>query len=194
MASSSRPICSICSAVRRVSGLSIRLGMCSLACGSKFDFDRALGRVDARTDHLPVLSVDLAGAQVADLARPQPTDARVADPHATAEGERRARFLASDKDRLRPVRQCGHVGIAEANRPAISLLALLAAEVRLEVLDVKVLTISELLLPMVGHGSQHLGGSGEEGFAVAPVRAQSIEVGRGDPPALACQLLVESEP
>src|SRR3984957_21054127 len=102
MASSSRPICSICSAVRRVSGLSIRLGMCSLACGSKFDFDCALRRVDARTDHLPVLTVDIAGAQVADLARPQPTDAGVADAHATAEGKDRPGVLSGDKDRLRP--------------------------------------------------------------------------------------------
>src|ERR1019366_5605011 len=104
IASNSRPSSSICSGVRRVSGLSIRLGMCSSLAGSEFDFDSALGRVDTGADHLALLAVYLAGAQVADLARAQPPDARVADALATAERQRRARVLPGHKDWLRPVR------------------------------------------------------------------------------------------
>src|SRR5664279_1214114 len=78
MASNSRPRSSICSGVRRVSGLSIRLGMYSSLAGSEFDFDRALGRVDAGADHLALLAMHLAGAQVADLTRAQAPHAGVA--------------------------------------------------------------------------------------------------------------------
>src|SRR5471030_2640400 len=84
IASNSRPSSSSCSALRRVRGLSIRLDISSLAYGSEFDFDRALGRVDTGTDHLALLAVNLAGPQIPDLPRAQTPDAGMADPLATA--------------------------------------------------------------------------------------------------------------
>src|ERR1017187_11000294 len=86
IASNSRPSSSICSGVRRVRGLSIRLSIMFLASGSQFDFDRALGRVDTGADHLALLAVYLAGAQVADLARPQTPATRVTDHNSAADG------------------------------------------------------------------------------------------------------------
>src|SRR5664279_2754244 len=147
IASNSRPSSSSCSGVRRVSGLSIRLSIMFLASGSEFNFDRPLGRVDTGADHLALLAVYLARAQVAYLARAQPPDAGVADALATAEGKRGARVLSGHEDRLGAVRLGGQAAVAKTDRSPVSLLALVAAEVGLEVLDMEMVTVSELCLP-----------------------------------------------
>src|SRR3954469_24808054 len=98
MASSSRPSCSICSALRRASGLSMSV---LLTAGplSELDDDAPLRRVDAGADHLPLRPRDLAVAQVADLALAELADAGVADALAAAERKIEALVLARDQDR-----------------------------------------------------------------------------------------------
>src|SRR3954452_21661805 len=66
IASNSLPSSSICSSVRRASGLSIIVAMRRVLCrsGSQGDLDGALGRVDAGADHLALAPRDLAGAQI----------------------------------------------------------------------------------------------------------------------------------
>src|SRR3954469_1686102 len=63
IASNSLPSSSICSSVRRASGLSIIVAMRRVLCrsGSQGDLDGALGRVDAGADHL-ALAQDRLGA------------------------------------------------------------------------------------------------------------------------------------
>src|SRR5664279_845470 len=193
MASNSRPRSSICSGVRRVSGLSIRLGMYSSLAGSEFDFDRALGRVDAGADHLALLAMHLAGAQVADLTRAQAPHAGVADPHTTAVGQRGTRVLSGHEDRLCPVGLGVDVAVAEADRAAVSRLAVLATEVGLEVLNMQVVAVSELPLPVLGDRRQHVGWAGKEALALAPIGTQIVEIGVGDTAALSRVLLVQPE-
>src|SRR3954451_17120659 len=130
MASNSRPIVSICSTLRRASGLSGSLrsatgggglsvadmvglsvgsswfelvrgeGRPASAAGSEVDLDRALGGVDARAHDLAGGPRHAARAQVAHLAGAQAPDAAVADAHAAAEGHGSARALACEEDRL----------------------------------------------------------------------------------------------
>src|SRR6476469_3377536 len=116
MASNSRPISSICSEVRRVSGLSIRVAMVFLSCGSEFDLDRALGRVDAGADHLAVLAVDVARTQVADPAGAQTPDAGVTDAHSAPKGKRGSGVFSGHEYRLRAVGLGVHAARAEMDR------------------------------------------------------------------------------
>src|SRR5215218_6876536 len=193
IASSSRPSWSSCSGVRRVRGLSIRLGIAFLFSVSQQDVDRALGRVDAGADHLAALPVDLTRAQVTDAAVAQPSDAGVADPHAAAVRQCRAGVLAGHEDRLRAVGGRRDSACAEVDRAAVALLALLAAEVGLEVLDVQLVAVAQLLLPVRRERAQHFGRAGEERLALAPVGAQPIEVGWRDAPVRGGVLLVQAE-
>src|SRR3954453_8292289 len=95
-----RPISSICSGVRRASGLSISaVVLIGISLASELDDDAPLGRVDAGPDHLAVGPGDLSVAQVADLAGAQLPDARVADALAATVGQVEALVLARDEDR-----------------------------------------------------------------------------------------------
>src|SRR3954454_11668551 len=91
---------------------------------SELDLDGALGGVDARADHLAARAGDLAGAQVADLARLQLADAGVADALAAAEREREPGLLAGHEDRPAAVRVRRAVALEEPDRPALALLGL----------------------------------------------------------------------
>ena len=141
----------------------------------------------------PSLPVDLAGAQVAD---PGPThslpDARVADALAAAEGQlerrppRRRRGSAwTPSDSASP---------SLLRKTIVAALALLAAAVRAWAGSA----------PCAGGRSrrarsqcsvkrvEHLGGAREEGLALAPVRAQVVEVararsGRASPVSCSCR-------
>ena len=97
MASSSRPMSS------RSSGVRCRGVWCSWGgvLGSEVDLDRARRGGDARADHLAVGVLDVAGAQVAHGAGAQAPDAGVADAHATAVRQQRARLLAGHQQRRR---------------------------------------------------------------------------------------------
>src|SRR3954462_14687167 len=117
MASNSRPSSSICSSLSRASGLSIMLGIRAPSVSvSQGDLDGAFGGVDAGAHDLAGAPRHLAGAQVADLAGAQLAHARVADAHPAAVGQRRARLLAGDEDRLRAVALRLDVAGEEADR------------------------------------------------------------------------------
>src|SRR3954452_11933473 len=121
MASSSRPSCSICSALRRASGLSMSV---LLTAGplSELDDDAPFRRVDAGADHLTLRAGDLAVAQVADPALAELADARVADALAAAEGQVEALVLAGDEDRRRPVGLDLLLALGEDDAAALALL------------------------------------------------------------------------
>src|SRR3954447_6805084 len=181
MASNSRPSSSICSAVSRASGLSMSL---VLTAGplSELDDDAPFRRVDAGTDHLPFGAGDLSVAQVPDLALAQLADARVADALAAAVGQVEALVLAGDEDRRAPVGLDLLLGGREDDRAALALLG--EAELGLEALHVQAVAVA-VGVPVVGHRVEQLAGAGDEGLALAPVRAQPVEVARRDALALA---------
>src|SRR5450755_1155677 len=115
----------------------------------------------------------------------------MADPHPTAERKRRAGVLPSHENRLRPVGLSVDVALTKADLAAVSLLALPAAEIRLEVLDMQPVAVSELLLPMLADRLQHLGWAGKERLALPPIGTQPVEISRGDPTTLSRQLLMQ---
>src|SRR4051794_5999779 len=144
IASNSRPSSSSCSSVRRDSGLSIISSMESSVLKSQGDLDGAFGRVHAGADHLALGARDLAGAQVAHLARAELSDAGVADAHAASEGERAARLLAGHEDRLRAVARGLEVRVQELDRAAVAVLGVLAADDGLETLHVQPVAVAVL--------------------------------------------------
>src|SRR5436190_4594259 len=139
MASNSRPSASICSSLRWARGLSMTLDSKAAPSGSEIDFDGPLRRADARPDHLPVLSIDLAVAQVAHLSRAELPDAGVADALATAERQLEPGLLAGDEDRRRTVGLGLAVTAEEGDRAALALLP--EAELGLEALQVQALAV-----------------------------------------------------
>src|SRR5215204_4319488 len=139
-----------------------------------------LGAVHARADHLAFLTMDLAGAQVAHATLLKAPDAGVADAHPAAEREQPARLLAGHEDRRGPVAVGREVGDAEAHRAAGAGVDLVAADDRLEALHVQQRRIAGLL-PVRLHRVEHPARSREEGLALAPVRAQPLQLGGGEP-------------
>src|SRR3954471_12007056 len=193
MASNSRPSSSICWSLSRASGLSIMLGIRTPSVSvSQGDLDGALGGVDAGAHDLADAARDLAGAQVADLAGAQRPDARVADPHPAAVGQRRAGLLAGDQDRLSAVTGGLDVADGEADGAALAELAVALADDGLKALEVQAVAVS-LALPVLGHGVEHLGGAREEGLALAPVRALVVEPVGADAAIGAGHLLVQAK-
>src|SRR3954468_6135339 len=165
MASNSRPSSSICSSVRRASGLSIIVDIGVLFGGvSQSDLDGALWRVDAGADHLALGTGDLAGAQVADLARAQPAHARVTDAHPAAEGQRGARLLTGHQDRLRPVALGLDLAVEEADRAPLAALAVADDVGGLEALHVQAIAVA-VALPVLGHRLEHRPRSAHERLA-----------------------------
>src|SRR4051794_39607829 len=143
-------------------------------CSSQFDPHRALRSADAGADHLALLAVDLAVAQVADPPGAELSDAGVADALAASERQLEPGLLPGDEDGLRPV---GFgLGLARDERDAAALALPPLAELGLEALHVEVLQLA-LSLPMVGQGVEHLPRPGGERLALAPVRTQLFEVG-----------------
>src|SRR3954447_5856100 len=163
-----RPSASICSSLSRASGLSI------IVVSSKVDLDRALGRADARADHLALAAVDLPVAQIAHAAGAELADAGVADPLAAAERQLEAGLLAGHEDRRRAVALGLRAGGGERDRAALALLA--AADLRLETLHEEALGVA-VLLPMVDQRVEQVAGPGRERGPITPVRAQLVEVG-----------------
>src|SRR3954468_10943138 len=159
--------------------------------GSEGDVDVALGRVDAGADHFAGGARDLTGAHVADLPGAELSDARVADAHATAEGQRAAGLLAGDQDRLRAIALRLEVALAEADRAALALLGVALADDRLEALHVQPVAVAAAL-PVLAHRVEHLGGPAEERLAVLPVGAELLEVVRCQAPVLAGELKVQA--
>src|SRR6478672_8853631 len=119
--SNSRPIASICSGVRRCSGLSGSSSIVTRPLVSwplwvafaisggppcvrgrllEVNLDRAFGRADTGPDDLALLPVDLAAAQIAHPARAQLAHARVADALAASERQIEALLLAGHEDGL----------------------------------------------------------------------------------------------
>src|SRR3954469_25775160 len=148
MASNSRPSSSICWSLSRASGLSIMLGIRAPSVSvSQGDLDGAFGGVDAGAHDLADAARDLAGAQVADLAGAQRPDARVADPHPAAVGQRRAGLLAGDEDRLGAVAGRLDVAGGEADRAALAELAVALADDGLKALEVQAIALT-LALPV----------------------------------------------
>src|SRR6185437_12172363 len=141
------------------------------------DLDRALGRVDARAEHLPGLAVHAAGAQVAHLPRAQLADAAVADAHAAAEGHLRAGLLAGEQDRLLAVADRLDPAAAEPDRATAAALAVADVRVGLEVLGVKPLAQAGLA-PALAERLEQAGRPAQERLALAPVRADRLHVVR----------------
>src|SRR3954447_21139118 len=194
MASNSRPSSSICSGVSRARGLSISIiwGMRVLGRGSQGQLDGALGGVDARAHHLPGRAGDLAGAQVAHLAGAQAPDARVADPHAAAVGQRGAGLLPRDEDRRGAVAVRLDAARGQPDRAARAELRVARADDGLEALRVQARRFT-LALPVLAERVEEVAVPAREGLAVAPVRAQAVEVGRRHAALLGRDLLVEAE-
>ena len=101
-------------------------------------------------------------------------------------------FLPGLEDRLAAVALRLAIRLEEGDRAALALLG--AAALRLEALEVELLGIGVgVRLEMVGEGVDHLAGAREERLALAPVRAQLVEVLRADPPVFAGRLAMELE-
>src|SRR3954452_25267013 len=183
MASSSRPSCSICSALRRASGLSMSV---LLTAGplSELDDDAPLRRVDAGADHLAVVAADLAVGQVADPALAELADARVADALATAVGQVEALVLAGDEDGGRAVALDLLLALGEDDAATLALLG--QAELGLEALHVQQVAVA-VGVPVVEHRVEQLAGAGDERLALAPVGAHVVEVARRQARSLAGQ-------
>src|SRR5436190_3855350 len=191
MASNSRPTSSICSALSRVRGLSIMVGIWVLAWGSKGDLDGSFGGIDARADDLALAAGHLARTEVADLARAQLSDAGVADAHPAAEGERRAGLLAGDEDWLRALAARLDVALEELDRAALADLSVALADDGLEALHVQAIAVAGLV-PVLAHRVEQVARSREERLALTPVGAQVVEVLGPDPAVLAGHLLVQA--
>src|SRR5689334_6942007 len=111
MASNSLASFSSSCSVSRARGLSIVVVMTSLR--SEFDFDVALGGVDADADVAAGRFGDLSGTQVAHLARLHGSGAGVADPDAAAEGELEAGLLTRFENRRAAITFGGGVAVQE---------------------------------------------------------------------------------
>jgi len=159
--------------------------------GSKGELYGALGRVDAGLDHFAGLAVHTAGTQVAHLPRAELSDARMADPHATAERQLRAGALAGVEDRLLAIRHSVDVALGEADRAAGAALAVADARVGLEVLHVQAGAIA-VALEAPANRLEQPGRPAQEGLSLAPVRAQLVERLGRHPPVLAGVLLVQA--
>src|SRR4051794_16994661 len=196
MASNSLPSCSICSSLSLERGLSIIVAMGFLAGpfqqGLERDLYGSFGSVDAGPHHLPLRAGDLARPQVPDLAGAELADAGVADAHAASERQRRARLLTGDEDRLGAIALALDIAVEELHRAALALLRVALADDRLEALHVQVVAV-RLALPAVAHGVEHLRRPADERLAVAPVRAQLVEVVRAHAAHLVRVLLVQAK-
>src|SRR3954452_12441169 len=102
------------------------------------DPNRAGRSGDAGADHLAVGALDVAGAQVAYRAGVQAPDAGVADAHATAVRQQRARLLAGDQQRRRAVRVDVLAAGQEADATAVARHALRGRD-RAETLEMQAL-------------------------------------------------------
>src|SRR4051794_15340556 len=87
---------------------------------SQLDLHWSFRCVDAGTNLLAVVSTHIAVAQVADLARHELADARVADALAASVGQVETRVFAGDEDGLRPVGLHLAVGLEELDRAALA--------------------------------------------------------------------------
>src|SRR3954469_9899107 len=194
IASNSLPSSSICSSVRRASGLSIIVAMRRVLCrsGSQGDLDGALGRVDAGADHLALAPRDLAGAQIADLAGAELSDTGVADAHPAPERERRAGLLARDQDRLGAVALRLDVAVDEADLAAVTALAVADGVRRLEALHVQEIAVA-VGVPVLGHRVEHRFGPAHERLAPGPVGTQLGEAFGRQPPVATGDLQVQAE-
>ena len=76
--------------------------------------------------------------------------------------------------------------------PPSPRVAVAEAELRLEALHVQPLVVPGPL-EVLGERIEHVGRPGDERLAIAPVRAQPLEVVRSDPAVLAGQLFVQTE-
>src|SRR5947208_5757228 len=190
MASNSSPSLSICSGVNFANGLSMAASLTLLLLRSKVHLDGALRRTDARTDRLPLGAVDLAVPRVAHPAGPQLADAGVADALAATEGQLEPAFLAGHEDRSPAVRF--GLGVAGEEGDLAALAFLREPDLGLEALHLQALAVP-LPLPVLLHGVEHVGGAREEGLSLAPVRADAVEVRRGEAPVLARQLQVQAK-
>src|SRR5215213_5152522 len=180
MASKRLPSSSICSSLRRATGLLISVVVNASSSSSKLYLDVALRGIYAGPDRLALRSVDLPVSEIANLYFAQLSHARVADPLATAERKLEARLLSRHQDRRRAIR----LGLGLAPRKAdLSALALLRfTQLGLEALHVKPVE-DPLGLPVIGQRVEHVPRPGGERLSLAPVGAQLVEV-RGLHPAL----------
>ena len=84
-----------------------------------------------------------------------------------------------------------HVTAEQADRAARAVLAVALADDGLEALHVQPAAIAARLRPMRGQRVEQLGGAADERLALAPVRAQRIQIGRREPAVLAREPLLE---
>src|SRR3954451_20618911 len=147
--------------------------------------------MDAGADHLALFLGDLARAQVADLPGAELPDAGVADAHATPERQLEAGLLAGDEDRLAAVGLALGVRLQEGDRPAFAVAGL-AADDGLEALHVQALAVA-VLVDMGIEGVEHVAGPAHVDLALAPVRAELVEVLGADAAVLAGELHLHAE-
>src|SRR5205823_1815262 len=115
--------------------------------------------------------------------------AGMADAHPAAERELEPRLLSRDKDWLGAVALRLGVAFQESDRSALAPAGPVAADDRLKALHMEAVG-QPLLLPALLERVQHLGRSTEKGVALAPVRAELVEIGRGEPPVAAARVLL----
>ena len=171
------PSSSICSALSCASGLSISdvavMGLLRLLrARSRSGPSGALMQVRTISPSVPV---DLAVAQVAHLAGAELADAGVADALAAAERQLEPASSPATRIGVAPSHSASVSLLAKLDRAALALLG--EAELGLEALHVQALAVA-LALPVLGHRVEHLAGPGEERLALAPVRAELVEVAR----------------
>ena len=156
--------------------------------GSEVDLDGALGRVDAGADHL-----------ARRCRRPSPVRrSRTCPEHSfptqvwqmpsrQPNGSSSPASSPATRIGVRAVGLGLVVAVEEADRRRPRPRSPSPPMHRLEALEVQAVAVA-VALPVLEHRVEHVAGAREEGLALAPVRAQLVEVGRAEPALLAGEL------
>src|SRR4051812_45219300 len=144
---------------------------------SDVQVDGSGGRVDTGLDELAHVTVDLAGAQVADLARDEWDEAAAADAHAASARPDDAAVLAGFEEGDVAARLHLLVGLLERQQPALAAGAL--EQDGSEALDreARVGRVVAVALPQLGGRVEEVGGSAGVCRPLAPVVTERLEVG-----------------
>src|SRR5690242_5702536 len=195
----SAPISSICSGVSRLSGLWISGGAASavviaavlLGFLSELDFHGSLRRVHAGPAGHALHVHHFAAAEVPQLPGAELPHTRMADAHPAAERQLEPGLLAGHENGRAAVALHFLVGVDEGDRAALALGAV-AADHRLEALHVQAVAVG-LAVPVLAQRVEHVARPRGERLALAPVRAQLVQVRGLHAADLGRALLVQPE-
>src|SRR6478735_7763815 len=155
---------------------------------SDVQVDGSGGRVDTGLDELALVTVDLAGAQVADLAGDERDEAAAADAHAASARHDDAAFLAGVEEGEVATDLHLLVRLLEGHEAALAARA--GEQCGREALDrqVGVRGVAAVAQPQLGRRVEEVGRTAGVCRTVAPVGTQRLEVGgvREVEPASGC--------